>query len=649
MNILKNIQKPLMYISLICIIGVTGCADFLTESNPSTRTTDNYFTTASGYESLVISCYPLLRDIDQSGGRLLEQSGTDIFECINNGLLYFNQANPMGSQYDTYDNNRLNASCGELQSLWDLIYREANRCNAVVDRASAVTGVADSIVSMRVAEAKFLRSFVYFKAVQQWGDIPMPLNETTTGSLEVTVVPAKDVYTQIIKDLVSCVSTLPVTQKDAGRPTQGAAKFLLARVYLTRGWNFNNSLGGSNADFTSALQLCDQLISSGVYPLESNWNNLWPLHNTNPNKETASATSSVATANASKEVIWSIQYANALDYLGDPSNSSVVLFGGSTLIGNNMHEIISGGPTSVAQQARNTLYNRWVPSLTLTWAAYRLFDPDLDVRYKGTFNSVCYATAAGSVSLASNNPYPQNLTLTYNVGDTTAIALPWNHPATSASQFGVDVKGGTKHYAVMNTNQYFGMGYINGGPKPIIDLLAWGTPMFWKFFQPGIQYGDGYSTFNNPLFRSAEVYLMAAEAIVKGATGAKLGTADVYYNVVLDRALGSKAGTSPMCATNPANPDDAITNVVSYRATPANISIDMILDERARELMGEGNQRWYDLKRTGTLISRNLKYNPWTAYGNSGIPLIDAHNYLRPIPQGMLDNSNPHISQNPGY
>jgi hypothetical protein len=75
----------------------------------------------------------------------------------------------------------------------------------------------------------------------------------------------------------------------------------------------------------------------------------------------------------------------------------------------------------------------------------------------------------------------------------------------------------------------------------------------------------------------------------------------------------------------------------------------MILDERARELLGEGNQRWYDLKRTGTLISRGIKYNPWIGYGLSGTPLIAAKHLLRPIPQGMLDNSNPRIQQNDGY
>ena len=639
MNIFKISRQALIYIALIVIIGAGCKQSFLTEVNPGNRTTDNYYTNAAGFESLVTSCYPLLRDITQQ--RVLDFQGTDIFASGGWGGIYFNQPNPLGSSYDQYD-IRLNASLGELQTLWDFLYREINRCNAVVSRAPGITDMADSAKNVRIAEAKFLRSLSYFWAVQTWGDIPMPLVETTSASLSVTKAVSKDIYAQMITDLTECIAKLPAKQKDVGRVTQGAAKFLLARVYLTRGWNYNNALGGSSADFTSALQLCDQIISSGLYPLEANWNNLWPLHNINPNKETATATSSVAVCNKSAEVIFAIQYANASSYQGDPSV-------GTTTLGNNMHEMFSGGPSGVAQQARTSAYNRFLPSQICTWAAYRLFDPKLDPRYNATFNSVSYATTAGSISLASNKPFPQALTLTYAIGDTTAVAMPWTNPVTTAAQRGVDIQGGTKKYSVINTNEYVGLGYITG-TTPIVDVLAGGAPMVWKFFQPGITYGDGYSTFNDPLFRSAEVYLMAAEAIVKGATGAVLGTADVYYNKILDRALGSaNAGKSPMRAANPELVNDPVTNVVSYRATAGTINIDMILDERARELLGEGNQRWFDLKRTGTLIARASKYNPWTSYGLTGIPLISAKHLVRPIPQGMLDNSNPRIQQNDGY
>ena len=633
------------YILTVAIIAlvITGCKKtFLDEYNPSNRTTDNYYTTATGYETLVTSCYPLLRDIAQV--RIPTLNGTDMFSSGGwFGTLAFPAlTSQAGSPYDAYDIG-LNSSLGELQTLWDLLYREINRCNAAIERAPAVVNIADAVKDSRVGEAKFLRSLSLFWAVQQWGDVPMPLKETKDASLTVVRVPSKDIYAQIITDLNDAIAKLPTTQTAAGRVTKNAAKFLLARVYLTRGWNFNGALGGTATDFNSALALCDDVIASGLHPLESNWNNLWPIHNKNPKKETATAASSVAAANASKEVIFAIQYANAAAYNGDANLST-----SNGTIGNDLHTRFSGGPNDVAQEARTGTYNRWLPAHSVTWGAYRLFDPVMDIRYEGTFNSVSYATLTGSVSFANNKPYPQALTLNFVANDTTAIVLPWNVDMSDVKMLGVNIPGGTKKYSVQNVVNLFWLGKTTA-TQQITDPLGWGGPMFWKFFQPGIAYGDGFSTFNDPLFRSAELYLMAAEAIVKGATGAKLGTADVYYNIVLDRALASNKGKSPMRATNPGNVKDPLTNITSYRATPATINIDMILDEYGREFLGEGNERWYQLKRTGKLIERATKFNGWTAWGRAGAQQIAAKHYLRPIPQGMLDNSSPRIEQNPGY
>jgi hypothetical protein len=633
------------YILTIAIVAlvITGCKKtFLDEYNPSNRTTDNYYTTATGYETLVTSCYPLLRNIAQV--RIPTLNGTDMFASGGwFGTLAFPAlTSQAGSPYDAYDIG-LNSSLGELQTLWDLLYREINRCNAAIERAPAVVNMTDAVKNSRVGEAKFLRSLSLFWAVQQWGDVPMPLKETKDASLTVVRVPSKDIYAQIITDLNDAIAKLPTTQTAAGRVTKNAAKFLLARVYLTRGWNFNGALGGTATDFNSALALCDDVIASGLHPMESDWNKLWPIHNKNPKKETATAASSVAAANASKEVIFAIQYANPAAYNGDANLST-----SNGTIGNDLHTRFSGGPNDVAQEARTGTYNRWLPAHSVTWGAYRLFDPVMDIRYEGTFNSVSYATLTGSVSFANNKPYPQALTLNFVANDTTAIVLPWNVDMSDVKMLGVNIPGGTKKYSVQNVVNLFWLGKTTA-TQQITDPLSWGGPMFWKFFQPGIAYGDGFSTFNDPLFRSAELYLMAAEAIVKGATGAKLGTADVYYNIVLDRALASNKGKSPMRATNPGNVLDPLTNITSYRATPATINIDMILDEYGREFLGEGNERWYQLKRTGKLIERATKFNGWTAWGRAGAQQIAAKHYLRPIPQGMLDNSSPRIEQNPGY
>ena len=639
MNISKNFQRISICLALLSMVMIGCNKSFITEYNPGNRTTDNYYNTTVGFTGLVNSCYPLLRDMTQR--RKLTHNGTDIF--TENGAygVFYNLPNQLGAQRDVYD-TRLNSTDGELQTYWDQLYKEINRCNAAVSREKAVVGGDANVISNLVGQAKFLRALSYFFAVQQWGDIPMPLTESLTGSLEAKKSTAKEVYTQILKDLDDAIAVLPITQGDRGRVTKGAAQFLQAKVYLTRGWNFNNSLGGSDADFTKALALCDALIASNLYPMEKDWNTLFPIHNKNVNAETATYASSVVTANASKEVIFAIQYENPLYYKGDMN------FDAATGIqGNNIHSQMGGGPSGVAQISGSSapysvMKNGHIP----TWAAYRLFDPKLDARYEGTFNSVSYATTTAAISL-SKNTYSSNVTLNFVKGDTTGVIRAWNNPILSASERGQNVAGGTKKYNVTNHDEMEGYAPINATTS-VTDNMFWGKPMVWKFFQPQVPGFDGWGTWNDPLFRSAELYLMAAEAIVKGATGAKLGTADVYYNIVLDRALSSNSGKSPNRAANAADPKDPSTNVVSYRATAANISIDMILDESAREFLGEAF-RWNDLKRTQTLISRATKYNPWTKYGLAGTSQIKEMHYLRPIPQGMIDVTNPRIDQNPGY
>jgi hypothetical protein len=77
--------------------------------------------------------------------------------------------------------------------------------------------------------------------------------------------------------------------------------------------------------------------------------------------------------------------------------------------------------------------------------------------------------------------------------------------------------------------------------------------------------------------------------------------------------------------------------------TPAQVNMDYILDERARELYGE-ERRNYTLRRTGMLLSRVRKLN------DQSKAAIKDYNVLWPIPQFAIDqNIKAAITQNPGY
>ncbi|WP_345147048.1 RagB/SusD family nutrient uptake outer membrane protein [Flavobacterium ginsengiterrae] len=83
-------------------------------------------------------------------------------------------------------------------------------------------------------------------------------------------------------------------------------------------------------------------------------------------------------------------------------------------------------------------------------------------------------------------------------------------------------------------------------------------------------------------------------------------------------------------------------------ATAGQFNIDYILDERGRELLGE-YKRWFDLKRTGTLVARASAHNYKIKAANF-VGIDGQLKILRPIPQTVLDlNQNKDFPQNPGY
>lgn len=618
-----NIRSTAIAIAFVSMI-VTGCKkDFLNETPVSTLTTDVYYKTAAGYEDLIKSCYPLLRNIHQA--RQLVLNGTDLYFPGGYNDPKFPAAPANAGSIHQYDVG-LNATYDEFRSYWTLLYTEIGRTNTAVSRVAAVSGMTETQKGIRVSEAKFLRALCFFYLVQQYGDIPMPLTETQSAGKEAKRVPSADVYKQIIADLSEAETKLPAVASDYGRITKGAVQFLLSKVYLTRGWNFRNALGGTSTDFTMALQYADAIIAA--YPLAAKYKDLFPVRSKNPLTQYTGAQN-----DKNAEIVFAVQYNT--DVL---TNKTDAAFSQDAAGGNNLHSVFGGGAEGwPGTKGRTTDYNRQQPIYPLGSTIFRMYDPALDSRYDVNFLEVGYAL----LPVTGFKPLPLTnaaLKVDFKAGDTVVYFRPWNNPATSLADRGIDV-GGKKNYSVINGDEWGGGYNIVGGVA--VSGLPSGEPNMWKFWQPGIPYGDAYGTLNEIVFRSAEAYLIAAEAILKGATGAKLGTADVYYNKVLDRALNT-SGADPKCAKFPENIKSL--EALSYRATPATITIDLILDERARELLGEYD-RWFDLKRTGKLIERVLKYNPWAAKSNT---IKDIH-YLRPIPQSEIDLSFPAMTQNPGY
>jgi hypothetical protein len=621
LNEIKSKMKTLNIVTLALVLVFTiSCDtdDLIIENSVSNQTANDYFSTPSGFEDLSKSIYPLLRPISQL--RELTLNGTDLFS----GATAWDQVgNQLNTGIETYG-PEFTEGVSEVQDMWVYNYKNINRANTVISRSASVenAGTYATTLDIRVAEAKFIRSLSLFYLVQHFGDIPMPLEETNSANKEVIRVPSADVYAQIISDLTEAEAVLPATASDYGRATKGAAQHLLARVYLTRGWNFNNSLGGSDADFTTAREYADKVIAS--YPMVSDYKDLFPKKSEDPTNQTFGPGDQNA---RNSEVVFAVQYSdqaltNTLE-TDDQMGNAVSGDGG-----NNSHSIFGGGhDESPGSPGRTSDYNRQLGVHNTLPGVWRLFDPDTDSRYALNFVENVYAVVDNPGFVPADGVAPIDIA----AGDVVVHYTNWNNPATLLSERGKDV-GGDLDYAVINIDE---IGKIDESNYHNNNK----TPMMWKFWEPGIPYGNGFGQFDHPLMRSSEAYLIAAEAIMKGASNGSIGSAADYYNAVVNRAVG--ASNTANMAADPNDLSDTATK--SYRASGA-VTIDMILDERAREFMGEG-LRWYDLKRTGKLIDRAKAFNPWIG----GLNYIQDHHYLRPIPLSEIDLSTNEVSQNPGY
>lgn len=245
-------------------------------------------------------------------------------------------------------------------------------------------------------------------------------------------------------------------------------------------------------------------------------------------------------------------------------------------------------------------FKRLRPTVFMTETVFNPKDRVNDSRYKKTFKDTWLSNNPGTnLNTSFDNSKSK---VTYKAGD-TAIYIPgveWTVAQRAA-----------KPYQVLVPSAY----------TPAL------FPTLQKFldpFRPDLTYEQGSRDYL--AFRLAETYLILAEAQLKQG---KTAEAVAAINMVRRRA---------------ANPGKES----AMEITTAQMDMEMIYQERARELAGE-QTRWMDLKRWGNLVERVKAYNP-----DAAANVKDIHN-LRPIPQTQIDRTekaadgSPGFPQNPGF
>ncbi len=627
------------------ILLVTGSCteEFVLEETPRSSFTPDFFQTELGVQGGITYLYANLRYMYGFAYFLnLTETGTDEYVAAQSADNNF-------FDFDLAGQGQLDSDSGfAVGVVWGNAFPAINTASGIIENAEAV-GLDESLI----AEARFFRAFNYFLLVQTYGGVPLDLGSGelafNTSAVRTSVrntVP--EVYTKaIFPDLQTAVNDLPDSPRLTGTLTKNVARLYLAKAYLTYGWwlqNPNNiptypetsrtDPNGNNPAyyFQQAYNLAVAGIDNpGPYSLLEYF---YDVH--------------VATNDRHSEMMLyadrteDSQIYNGAD-LGwsgtdGPANTAV------WMVTPNYTTITVDGVSAVQREAAQSYGRPWTrmaPPIDVFRETFA--EKDLDSRFDATF----VTSYRGNWNKGGVN----EATLTAANGMEIA-------PGDAVVSF-LDEPNPNVDYSVNGGN--IGGGQIPGRSDYVINLTEINRrfyPGLWKLGTYRTDGGDGLGSPNGaltrpyPIAKFSEFYLVAAEAAVKGASTQAGKSARQLVNVLRARAGKWRFDNGEQEVRMEDN------SAAMVDATPQTIDIDYILAERSREYFGEG-YRWYDLVRTqkweeyasSYMIAGNNATDHTPTVTNR---TIEPFHYLRPIPQGQLDNMDIPAAekaayQNPGY
>ena len=615
----------------LALLFATSCSDILDEQ-PRSIYEPTFFQTEKGVEGGITSMYAHLRYIyGQAYYYNSCLTGTD-------EATYAQSADGNFKDADFSGVGSLTASSSRSDVLWGTAFSNINTANGVLENGSKV-GVSEALL----AEAHFFRGMDYFLLVQTFGGVPLDLgagelkfNISTSRTSVRNTVP--EVYTKaVFPDLKTAITNLPDNPRVTGGVTKTVARLYLSKAYLTYGWwleNPNNIPTYPECDRTDpdghdaawyyqqAYDIATEAIDNpGPYGLMESFYQV----NAGPydrNKEI------LLYADHTQEDEYynggSLSYGSGGapdNFAGWMMNWNYTDIQAKDKDGNTISPVIR-----VAEQAYGRPWTRMAPPHGVFTKTFK--DKTKDSRYDGTFTTVYrgnwstngnnWTTVSGANGIAVAEGEPL---LTFLPEDDPNIQYP---DGAGNSNTGAGVITGRGDYVM--------------GPSAISRRVY---PGLWKLGPYRTDNGTGPgqpnagSTRPYNIAKFSELYLIAAEAAVKGATTKPDKSARELVNVLRDRA-------GKWTFNNAENEEMDVDYGSQLTAeTPATIDINFILDERSREFYGEG-YRWFDLVRT----------QKWNEYADSYeicgndkgdrnivtyTRTIKPGHYLRPIPQGQLD------------
>lgn len=498
-----------------------------------------------------------------------------------------------------------------VRALYDRIIYQVTACNeflreTTTDKLSArgVSGQLLSDIEQYRKEARFLRALSYYHALDLYGNVPFVTENDPVGFFYPNQISRADLFKFVESELLDIVDGLaaPKTNEYA-RADQAAAWTLLAKLYL------NAEVYTGTARYADVITYTNKVIAAG-YTLDPAYKNLFLADN-----------------NTANGIIFPIAFdgLRTQSYGGttflihasvggsmNPANFGINGGWGGTRTTKNLVNLFNTGIDLAASNAAIGAVSNWgvVGSAYNDWGA----SPDAPLYQTGTANIYqgYVVLKDGEIKFRPDNTWGSDFG---NNG---------NNIKVTAGLYKITINTSTKTYSLEKDPR--AMFYTDGQKLEIESISTftdgYAVTKFKNVDKNGVQGSDTSGNFTDtdfPLFRIEDVYLMYAEATLRGG-GGNMATAVDYMN-----QLRSRGGNSFGKVTT--------------------INLDFILDERARELFWEGTRRT-DLIRFGRFSDGNYVW-PWKGGVAEGTA---TGNYLNLMPIPATDiNSNPNLVQNPGY
>jgi len=659
---MKILNKTSLIVAVAAILtAATSCKKYLVEA-PESALFPSYFSTPGGILAGITGVYNDLRGVYASEGIVSFMQGTD--EVIAGG----SSTNPVGANYNGVNSSNSIGFGG--------FFTDINSLNGVLQYAPTSTLDATTKAAY-IAQAKFLRAWIYFYLVQNFGGVTatqqsgIPLHTTFITQATTADAPAKltDIYTQIIQDFTDAAAALPATITGSNpfsaagvgkTATSAVANLYLAKAYLTRGY----TEAAVSGDFQKAADLTAALIANkGTYGLD-----LWQDYNdvnrpaNDYGKENmfnidfgglTDPTYSGYLPSGSGGNGISTQYVlQRFNYVGPGVDNNFVDAQGHTVDG-----VPQAIPTSKTSMLRD-VYNgrpfiRLAPNTPYT-INLAFADQVHDSRYDATFQTFW---------ICDNYVNPPAAGLTFAGTPKGKLIVTSTAGPSSLTSYIVPTDGDTAILmpgaVVTNARRDAFKGLIVTPPQYNNVVF----PTVKKFDDPARGGILDFGTRPVVLMRFSEAYLVNAEA---NYMVGNVPNAAASLNVLRQRAAfrtPADANTVPKSAFSVNAATQAAANAANAAAmllTPAQMAqlaipnnttvgsglcgMDLILDEYTRECYGEP-RRWLDLVRTNQLIRRVKLYNPAAAAN------IQPFHQRRPIPQLEIQTvlTGPPYPQNNGY